>query len=129
MKKQLLCLIMAAVLLLTICTACGGSGLENDPNVGIYKLHALSSWTVEEYASIVEMDLNEAKDSFVLELKGTGEAVLTIDGESETIKWKVNDDGSISLYSPGESETIDGTIENGILKMDFGGEMIELAKE
>lgn len=97
---------------------------QND-YLGVYKLYTIVDMTIQEYADLFEVSVEEAEKIMTLELKSGGKAVFTSDGESETVDWKV--DGE-KLVLSAEGETLEGTIKDGIITLDFDGESIQLKK-
>ena len=122
--KKTLTIVLAAVLLLGLLAACGGGG--SSKYEGTYVLSKLSDWTVQEYADLLEMSLEEAQDSFKLVLKSGGKADFIEDGEAESVNWKV-DGEKITLSADGE--TLEGTIKDGKIVFDFDGDALELTKK
>ena len=121
--KKTLTLVLAAVLLLGLLAACGGGGSKYE---GTYVLSKLSDWTVEEYADLLEISLEEAQDSFKIVLKSGGKAEFYEDGDLEALNWKV-DGEKITLSAEGES--LEGTIKDGKITFDMDGDVLELTKK
>lgn len=93
--------------------------------LGTYKLYMLADMTIQEYADLFEVSVEEAEKIMTLELKSGGKAVFTSDGEGETVDWKVEGE---KLVLSAEGETLEGTIKDGIITLDFDGESIQLKK-
>ena len=125
--KRILSMILAAMLLLGLLAGCGGADVNKD-YVGVYKLSQLSTFSVEEYASMLDMELEEAKESMMVELKDDGSAVWTTDGEAESLKWK-SEGETVTLFDDAGDDTIDGTFADGALTFDFEGETVVLTRE
>ena len=123
MKTRIISIILSAMLLIGLLTACGSS--EPDPNAGVYKLENLAGFGVEEYAELMDMEVDAARDSFVVELKNGGKMTMTIDGEANDLKWSV--DGETITISDG-TETIEGTLVDGTMTLDFDGDELVLVK-
>ena len=125
--KKTFAIVMLAVLLLGLLAACGGSGKDSGDNkyVGTYKLSKLADMTVQEYADLFEMKLEDAQNFMTIELKSGGKAVFTSDDEPAEVDWKVEGE---KLILSAEGESIEGTIKGGVIALDFDGEIIELAK-
>ena len=125
--KKTIAIVMLAVLLLGLLAACGGSGKDSGDNkyVGTYKLSKLADMTVQEYADLFEMKLEDAQNFMTVELKSGGKAVFTSDDEPVEVSWKVEGE---KLILSAEGESIEGTIKDGVIALDFDGEIIELAK-
>ena len=100
--KRTLSILLAAVLLLGLLTACGS---KTDPNVGVYKLESLSGMTVE--------------------LKADGKATFTTEGEANEVTWKLDGD-KLSLTADGD--TLEGTLKDGKITLDLDGESVTLGK-
>ena len=125
--KRILSIILAAMLLLGLLAGCGGADVNKD-YVGVYKLSQLSTFSVEEYASMLDMELEEAKESMMVELKDDGSAVWTTDGEAESLKWK-SEGETVTLFDNASDDTIEGTFADGSLTFDFDGETVILTRE
>ncbi len=125
--KRILSMILAAMLLLGLLAGCGGASVNKD-YVGVYKLSQLSTFSVEEYASMLDMELEEAKESMMVELKDDGSAVWTTDGEAESLKWK-SEGETVTLFDNASDDTIEGTFADGSLTFDFDGETVILTRE
>ncbi len=119
--KRILAFVLSAVMLLSLC-ACGGS----DPNVGVYTLSSLMGYSVEDYAEAAGLTVEEATETFKLELKNGGKAVFTIDGDPTDVNWKL--DGETFTLCDSE-ESLDGTLKDGEITLDFEGYEVVLAKQ
>ena len=123
--KKAIAIVLLAVMILGLLAACGGGNNGEKKLLGTYKLYMLADMTIKEYADLFEVSVEEAEKIMTLELKSGGKAVFTSDGESETVDWKV--DGE-KLVLSAEGETLEGTIKDGIITLDFDGEGIQLKK-
>lgn len=135
--KKAIAIIMLAVFILGLLAACGGSKNSggsgsggNDPLLGIYKFSKMEDMTVQEYADLVGIDLEEAQKLMVLELKSGGTGTFSSDDDTESITWKV--DGEKLILSAkdenGQDDTIEGTIKDGVVTLVFDDETVELVK-
>lgn len=133
--KKAIAIVLLAVMILGLLAACGGKdgGTKNSAEkkyLGLYKFSMLGDMTVQEYADLIEMSLEEAQNFMTLELKSGGKAVFSTDGDSTDIEWKLDGDKiSLTGTNPdGSVDTIDGTIKDNAITLDFDGEIITLAK-
>ena len=125
--KRALTLALAALLLLSLLAACGGgSGGGSNKYEGTYYLSKLGDWTVQEYADLLGIGVEEAEKSFMLEVKSGGKASFIEDGESDDCTWKV-DGEKFTLSADGER--LEGTINGNVISFNLEGEVLELAKK
>ncbi len=126
--KKTLTILLAALLLLSLLAACGGggSGSGSSKYEGTYLTSRIDSWTVQEYADLLEISLEEAQEFIKLELKSGGKAAFISDGESEDCTWKV-DGEKITIEAQGEK--LEGTIKDNVISLDLDGEVLELTKK
>lgn len=120
--KRTLSILLVAVLLLGVLTACGSKA---DPNLGVYKLESLSGMTVEEFAELLGEDVEATKDFMTVELKADGKATFTTEGEANEVTWKLDGD-KLSLTADGD--TLEGTLKDGKITLDLDGESVTLGK-
>ena len=120
--KRTLSILLAAVLLLGLLTACGS---KTDPNVGVYKLESMSGITVEEFAEMMGEDVETAKDFMSVELKADGKATFVSDGEPAEVTWKLEGD---KLTLTADGDTLEGTLKDGKITLGLEGEELVLAK-
>ncbi len=126
MKRKVLAILLAALMLTALLAACGGgSGGGSNKFVGKYYLSRLDEWTVKEYADLVGMTEQEAKESMYLELKSGGKATFCMDDEPDEVNWKVEGE-KITLSLDGDS--MEGTIKDNVITFDLEGEILELTK-
>ena len=129
--KKAIAIVLLAVMILGLLAACGGSKDSGDKKfLGTYKFSKLGDMTVQEYADLIEMSLEEAQNFMTLELKSGGKGVFSTDDDPTDITWKVdgeklvltgtNDDGSV--------DSIEGTIKDGVIVLQFDDEVVELTK-
>ena len=123
--KKAIAIVLLAVMILGLLAACGGGNSGDKKLLGTYKLYMLADMTIQEYADLFEVSVEEAEKTMTLELKSGGKAVFTSDGEGETVDWKVEGE---KLVLSAEGETLEGTIKDGIITLDFDGESIQLKK-
>ncbi len=133
--KKAIAIILLAVLILGLLAACGGKdgGSKNSAEkqyLGLYKFSMLGDMTVQEYADLIEMPLEEAQNFMTIELKSGGKAVFTSDDEPADIEWKVEGEKLIltGTNPDGTVDTIEGTIKDNTITLDFDGDVITLAK-
>ena len=123
--KKALTIVLAAVLLLGLLAACGGGNKAE----GTYVVTKLADWTVEEYADIFGATVEEVQEGFKIELKSGGKAIFNFGDEEEgptEVNWKL-DGEKLTLSADGESMT--GTLKDGVLTLDFEGEIVEFTKK
>lgn len=117
--KKLVTICLAAIMMMSLLTACGG---KSDANVGIYKVESLGGKTVEEYKEATGEDIS---DQFQLELKKDGEGIVTVQSEETAITWKL-DGEKLSLTENGD--TLEAALKDGKVTMDLNGIEVVLAK-
>lgn len=116
MKKFLS--ILLAALLLTLAVGCGGDKAD-DPNLGLY-----TAKTAEYSGFTVSVD-EFFEEGFAIELKAGGKCKLTADGETANGKWTL--DGA-KFHVEGGGIDCDGTLENGVISIDYDGVIFHLVK-
>ena len=117
MKKILS--LMLAVLLLALAVACS-SGDDNDPNLGVYTAKTA------EYSGITLNVDQFFEKGFTIELKSGGKCKLTADGESANGKWTLE---GTKFHVNGGGIDCDGTLENGVMSIDYDGVVFNLVNE
>ena len=117
MKKILACLL--AVLLLALALGCSSGDDKNDPNLGVYTAKTA------EYSGITLNVDQFFEKGFTIELKSGGKCKLTADGESASGKWTL--DGA-KFHVEGGGISCDGTLENGVMSIDYDGVIFNLVK-
>ena len=129
--KKTIAILMLSVLLLGLLAACGGkSGAGNDPLLGTYKFSKMVDMTVQEYADLIGISLEEAQKFMVIELLSGGKGTLSVEGEVQNITWKTEGE-KFTLTAKDENnqdDTVEGTIKDGVITLDLEGEFIELSK-
>ena len=118
MKKILACLL--AVLLLALALGCSSGDDKNDPNLGVYTAKTA------EYSGITLNVDQFFEKGFTIELKSGGKCKLTADGESAHGKWTL--DGT-KFHVEGGGIECDGTLENGVMSIDYDGVVFNLINE
>ena len=123
--KKALTLALAALLLLGLLAACGG-GSSTSKYEGTYYMSKIGDWTVQEYADLLGVSVEEAEKTFMLEVKSGGKAAFIEDGDSDDCTWKVDGDKFI-LTAQGES--LEGTISGSVISFNLEGDVLELTKK
>ena len=118
MKKILACLL--AVLLLALALGCSSGDDKNDPNLGVYTAKTA------EYSGITLNVDQFFEKGFTIELTSGGKCKLTADGESANGKWTL--DGT-KFHVEGGGIECDGTLENGVMSIDYDGVVFNLINE
>jgi len=111
--KKILALLLTVAMLLTF-AACGK---EEDPNVGIYE-----GVSGEKDGVTLTMEELYPGESY-LELENGGKAVLVLEGDEYSGKWKL--DGE-DLDLEVEGEDCSGTLEDGVITFEFADSGIYL---
>lgn len=118
MRKQTkITLVLMAAMLMVSLLGCGKK--EADPLLGRYDAYAVESGSMTMLAS----EFLE-KESYI-ELKEKKKAVFAMEGEPQNLKWEADDD---EITFSDAVESMDGTIEDGIIALDFAGAKIYFAK-
>ncbi|MBR5701870.1 MAG: hypothetical protein IKX47_05330 [Oscillospiraceae bacterium] len=137
--KKTIAIIMLAVLLLGLLAACGGKSgggsgdsgsVGNDPLLGTYKFSKMVDMTVQEYADLVGLSLEEAQAFMIIELLSGGKGTLSVEGQVQNITWKTEGE-KFTLTAKDENnqdDTVEGTIKDGVITLDLEGDFIELSK-
>ncbi len=107
-RKRFAALIISVLMVISLC-ACGGSKV--DENVGKYEMYAYEEDDYILLASDLDM-------SGYMDLQDQGAVVFFADDETMTGTWSA-DGAKLSVTIDGD--TADGTIENGIIKLEFDG--------
>ena len=116
MKKFLSVLLAALLLVLAIgCSA----GDDDDPNLGVY-----TAKTAEYSGFTVNVD-QFFEQGFSIELKSGGKCKLTADGKTASGKWTL--DGT-AFHVNGGGIDCDGTLENGVIRLDYDGVIFNMVK-
>ena len=118
MKKILACLL--AVLLLALALGCSSGDDKNDPNLGVYTAKTA------EYSGITLNVDQFFEKGFTIELKSGGKCKLTADGESANGKWTLE---GTKFHVKGGGIECDGTLENGVMSIDYDGVVFNLINE
>jgi len=97
---------------------------------GVYFLDGLLGMDLETYASITGEDVEEAKKSWVLDLRSDGSGIFTIDGDSANVNWTA-ENATVTLIetADGKTETKPCTLEDGRLTLEFDGAQVNLKKD
>ena len=118
MKKQTkIALLIISISLMATLIGCGGK--EVDPLLGRYDAYAVESGSMIMLAS----EFLE-KESYI-ELKEKNKAVFAMEGEPQELEWDADDD---ELTFSDSLESMEGTIEDGIIAIDFAGAKIYFVK-
>ena len=124
--KRILAIALAALLLMAVLAACGGG---DGKYLGKYQLSKVSSegesYTVEEFADLMGMEVDEVKNMMYIELKSGGKGTFNLDDEPQEVTWKV-DGEKLTLTADGE--TVDGTIKNDVITLGLDEETVEFTK-
>ncbi len=150
MNRRLAVFLSVLLLSLSVLTGCGGKKEEAapakaapqatekavpettakavDPNLGVYQLYNFMGFSLKDYAIMTETTEEEAKNSFVVELKEDGSATFKMDDDHETLKWKTAGD-KLTLYAEGEDEELEGTVKDGVMILSMEGVDIYLLRD
>ena len=96
--------------------------------VGVYRLDGMFGLTIETYASIADLTVEQARNSWIMELKADGSGVITLDGDKADLKWE-QDGSNIYLIEEATGEKISGTIAGDKITLNFEGVNIDLKKD
>ena len=117
MKKFLSFLLVVLILMLAV--GCSSGDKADDPNLGLY-----TAKTAEYSGFTVSVDQFFEK-GFTIELKSGGKCKLSADGETASGKWTL--DGT-KFHVAGGGIECDGTLENGVMSIDYDGVTFNLIK-
>ena len=115
--KKILAFLLAALLLLTFLGCSGGD--DDDPNLGLYEAK-----TAEYSGFTVAVD-QFFQQGFTIELKSRGKCKLFADGKTASGKWTL--DGT-AFHVNGGGIDCDGTLENGVIRLDYEGVIFNMVK-
>lgn len=122
--------VLLALLLIVGCLAgCGEKAQEPtaaDPNLGVYRFSDMDGTSVAEYAALMEISYEEARDSFTVTLLEGGKAKMTSDGEVTDGTWKLNGE-KFTLGEDGGA--YEGTLREGVMTIDIGGLSFTFTKD
>ena len=121
--KRTLSILLAAVMLLCLLSACGSKAA--DPNLGVYKLESIMGLSLEEFAEMLGEDVESVKDYMTVELKENGKASFSTEGDVEEVDWKLEGD---KLILTADGDSLEGTLKDGKITLDFDDEEVILAK-
>ena len=125
MKRRVFAIVMAALLLMALLTACGGKGSGDSKYVGKYYTSQIGDWSIQEYAELLGITEEEAREFMWIDLKSGGKATFNSDGESEEVSWKVDGD---KLILSVDGETMEGVYKDGVITFDMEGEILVMTK-
>ena len=110
MKKSIVAVLIATLLLTLVgCGSSGGSG-ETDPNAGVYKVSS-----AEMFGMTMTADEVFGDSVVTIELLSGGKAKMTMDNSSDSLKWTLDGD---KIELTGGGVTLSGTLANGVLKIE-----------
>ncbi|MBQ6431838.1 MAG: hypothetical protein IJJ99_08190 [Oscillospiraceae bacterium] len=113
---QSISVLLALLLALSCLAACGGDDAQ-DPNLGKYLLSEFDGMPVAEYAELMDMSYEEARNSITVTLLAGGKAEMTSDGEVTKGTWKL-DGEKFSLGEEGAA--YEGTLKDGVMTLRIG---------
>ncbi len=114
MKKQktkMIACILITVLLTGVLTACGsssGSGSSSSAE-GMYQGVSMS------YGGF-DMELEDGEETYI-ELKSGGKGKISFEGTTSSLKWKLDDDGTLTTTIEGDDYY--GSINDGTMTLDI----------
>ena len=140
--KRLTAMLTVMLLALSLClTGCGGGAKGGgaaqeksmpDPALGLYRAEGMMGMTAEEFSSMTgEGSAEDFRNSFQVELKEGGKAMINTDGEPEDIFWSRDGDKIIlsDKEKPGEKdEKIEVIVDDGLMILSEDGAEVVLAK-
>ena len=110
-------------------TALSASGDEeyiNDGTVeGLYQLYSMMGMSIMEMSQAFEQTPEEVVKGMEVEIKGDGTAIFSTDGEGDEVNITI--DGE-KVVMEAEGEELEGTLKDGLLILDIGGEEVTLAR-
>ena len=110
--------IMALVLALVMCVALVACGGEPDPNCGTWQ-------ATKVVAGEQTIDAYEIYSEFTMVLEDGGVGTLTIDGQSDNIKWS-SDEASLTIVDSAKTEAVAAIQDDGLVFVNFGGSGADL---
>ncbi len=103
-----------------------GEAYINDGTVpGVYKVYRFLDFSLAEFAEMTGVTPEEAAEGMVLEIREDGSATMALDGDKTDVDLKI-DGEKVTLTA--EGETMEGTLKDGLLKLDFEGQEVVLAR-
>lgn len=109
--------ILSGILVVGMLTGCGSKKV--DPLLGRYDVYAIETGGMTVLAS----DVLEGES--YLELKDKKKATLVMDGQESEIKWKADGD---EIQLTDSEDSMDATVEDDIITLDFEGSKMYFAK-
>ena len=110
-------------------TAAAGSGDEeyvNDGTVeGLYSLYSMMGLSILEMSQAFEQTPEEVVKGMQLEIRGDGTGIFSTDGDGDEVNISI--DGE-KVVLEAEGEEMEGTLKDGLLTLDFGGDEVILAR-
>lgn len=117
--KRLLAILLAVSMLLGLC-ACGGGEKVDEALLGTYTCYSAETEGIELPADMI------FTEPCTVVLKDNGKADFNIDGDTFTASYTI--DGNAIEMKDG-SDTITGTIGDGLMELDLEGVMLYMAKD
>lgn len=130
MKKRQILLAVIMTMVMVCMAACGGN--SSGDYAGVYTFESMksgdTSYTMKEFADLIGISEDEAKDYMKLELKSDGTVVLKVMGEDDDNgTWKADGNTIYVTGSNGKEESC--TIDGDKITIKMGEEEVILAKE
>ena len=112
-------------------TATQGSGEAVPEDIsGVYRLNSLMGMDMQTYATLMGTTLENAANTWVMDMKPDGNAYMAVDGQIATCKW-VREGDKITLISVenGVEERLEGTLSGDRILLTVEGVEVALKRD
>jgi hypothetical protein len=124
MKKRVLAIALAVLMLMALLTACGG-GAE-----GKYVLDKMTidgeDFDLKAFAELMDSSADDVANMFSMELKSGGKGTLTLGDDATEVTWKV--DGK-KLILTAEGETLECAYDGKTVTIEEDGSTLVMKKK
>ena len=106
-------------------SASGEPYINDGTTAGLYKLYEMMGMSLLDFAEMTGQTPQAVSETMQVEIKDDGTANFISDGESNAVEFKL--DGT-KFTMTAEGESLEGTLENGLLTIGEGDEKVILAR-